>query len=62
MNRMIMVMMITLLISSIVFLGISTWLLYVEKPLQALLSLIIGIILLSSSLSLVKEYGAQNSK
>jgi len=62
MNRVIITMIIVLLISSIVFLGISTWLLYIEKPLQALLSLVIGIILLSASLSLAREYAMQSSK
>lgn len=62
MNRIAMTMIIILLISSIIFLGISTWLLYIEKPLQALLSLVIGIILLSASLSLAKEYTMQSSK
>jgi len=62
MDRVIMTMIILLLISSIIFLGISTWLLYIEKPLQALLSLVIGIILLSASLSLAREYAMQSSK
>ncbi|ADM27266.1 conserved hypothetical protein [Ignisphaera aggregans DSM 17230] len=62
MNRVIITMIIVLLISSIVFLGISTWLLYIEKPLQALLSLVIGIILLSASLSLAREYSMESSR
>jgi len=43
------------MISSIAFMGISVTFVYIEKYLQALLAFVIGIILLSSSLAILRE-------
>ena len=47
--------MIVTLLSSIIFFGVAVWLLYIEKTLQALLSFIIGLVLLSTSLAILRE-------
>jgi uncharacterized membrane-anchored protein len=44
-----------LLLSSLVFFAASVYTLSANKPLQSLLSFIIGIILLGSSLAIIKE-------
>ncbi|MEM0371922.1 MAG: hypothetical protein QXW05_01140 [Ignisphaera sp.] len=44
-----------LMVSSIVFMGISVTFVYIERYLQALLAFVIGIILLSSSLAILRE-------
>lgn len=44
-----------LMISSVVFMGVSVTFIYLEKYLQALLAFVIGIILLSSALAIVRE-------
>ena len=46
---------ILLFVSSLIFLGVAVYMLYIDKGLQALLSLIIGIILLSSGLAVLRE-------
>jgi len=43
------------MVSSIVFMGISVTFVYIERYLQALLAFVIGIILLSSSLAILRE-------
>ncbi|MET1160402.1 MAG: hypothetical protein ABWW65_05520 [Thermoprotei archaeon] len=50
------------LLSSIIFFGVSVWLLLIDKPLQAILSLIIGLILLSTSLAILREHLTQASE
>ncbi|MEM0110130.1 hypothetical protein [Desulfurococcus sp.] len=44
-----------LLIASIVFLAVSVWLLYTGEALPSLLSLVIGLTLLSTSLSVLRK-------
>ncbi|ACL10769.1 hypothetical protein DKAM_0443 [Desulfurococcus amylolyticus 1221n] len=44
-----------LLIASIVFLAVSVWLLYTGEVLPSLLSLLIGLTLLSTSLSVLRK-------
>ncbi len=44
-----------LFLSSLVFFGVAVYMLYLDKGLQALLSFIIGIILLSSGLAVLRE-------
>lgn len=44
-----------LLISSILFLILSSWFIWQERYIQALLTFVIGLILLSSYLSIIRE-------
>ncbi|AFL66516.1 hypothetical protein [Desulfurococcus amylolyticus] len=44
-----------LLVASIVFLAVSIWLLYTGEVLPSLLSLLIGLTLLSTSLSVLRK-------
>ncbi len=44
-----------LLVSAIIFLGLSLYMLYINKTIQSLLSLIVGIVLLSSGLAVLRD-------
>ncbi|MEM1526561.1 MAG: hypothetical protein QW775_05165 [Ignisphaera sp.] len=46
---------IILLVSSILFLVLSSWFIWQERYIQALLTFVIGLILLSSYLAIIRE-------
>lgn len=50
------VIIVTLMVAAIMFFAISTIFMYQDKYLQALFTFVIGIILLSSSLAVMREY------